>query len=254
MPEPIGGGTGTPSVSTFSEHHRDDYNRVISMSSPIRYQGRQARRSGSEKRRQTILEAALRIIVREGVRAVRHRAVAREADVPLSATTYYFKDITDLIADTFTMFAERAIDDVIEPFRKQAFELLESFDTDSLVQPEKRDQVIASLAEMTTEFVLREVGEQRDHLLAEQAFLQEARLDERLREAARAYVVAQQEPVARACERLATPQPELDAEMLWANIVQLEGRLLLDDAQLDRDGIRRRVHHVLDLLVGKGGQ
>ena len=224
------------------------------MSSPIRYQGRQARRSGSEKRRQTILEAALRIIVREGVRAVRHRAVAREADVPLSATTYYFKDITDLIADTFTMFAERAINDVIEPFRKQAFELLESFDTSALDHSEQREQVIASLAEMTTEFVLREVGEQRDHLLAEQAFLQEARLDERLREAARAYVAAQEEPVVKACERLRTPEPELDAEMIWANIIQIEGRLLLGDGRLDRDGIRRRVRYLLDQLVGKGGQ
>ncbi len=53
----------------------------------VQYQGRKASRQGSELRRQNILEAALRLIVREGVRAVRHRAVAAEADVPLSATT-----------------------------------------------------------------------------------------------------------------------------------------------------------------------
>ena len=74
----------------------------------VQYQGRKASRQGSEQRRQAILDAALRIIVRDGVRAVRHRAVAAEADVPLSATTYYFKDINDLITDTFALFVERS--------------------------------------------------------------------------------------------------------------------------------------------------
>ena len=46
------------------------------MTSAIQYQGRKARRTGSEQRRQAILEASLSIIVREGIRAVRHRAVA----------------------------------------------------------------------------------------------------------------------------------------------------------------------------------
>ena len=97
------------------------------MSSAIQYQGRKARRAGSEQRRQAILDAALNIIVTDGIRAVRHRAVAREADVPLSATTYYFKDISDLIADAFTLFAERALEEVIRPFRDQAFGLIQQF-------------------------------------------------------------------------------------------------------------------------------
>jgi DNA-binding transcriptional regulator YbjK len=73
----------------------------------VQYQGRKVSRQGSEQRRQAILDAAMRIIVREGVRAVRHRAVAAEAAVPLSATTYYFRDINDLITDTFALFVER---------------------------------------------------------------------------------------------------------------------------------------------------
>ena len=84
------------------------------MTTEIQYQGRKTRRTGSEQRRQAILEASLNIIVRDGIRAVRHRSVAREAGVPLSATTYYFKDLSDLIADTFALFAERAIKEVVE--------------------------------------------------------------------------------------------------------------------------------------------
>ncbi len=228
--------------------------QVEHMSSPIQYQGRKARRSGSEKRRQTILEAALRIIVREGVRAVRHRAVAREADVPLSATTYYFKDISDLIADTFSLFAEQAMKEVIEPFRDQAFQLLDQFDAGDLGDAAQRDRVIDSLADMTTAFIFREVREQREHLLAEQAFFQEAMLDERLREAAGAYIQAQRSAVVRACEKLATPEPELDAELMFAGILNLEGRLLVEDPLLDEAAVRARVRHMLDMVVGKAQQ
>ena len=74
----------------------------------VQYQGRKASRHGSEQRRQLILDAAMRIVVRDGVRGVRHRAVAAEAGVPLSATTYYFKDIDDLINDTFAQYVERS--------------------------------------------------------------------------------------------------------------------------------------------------
>ena len=70
--------------------------------------GRKASRQGSEQRRLNILDATLRIIVRDGLRGVRHRAVAAEAGVPLSATTYYFRDIKDLISDSFVLFVERS--------------------------------------------------------------------------------------------------------------------------------------------------
>jgi len=42
-------------------------------------------------RRRSILEATVRLLVRGGLAGVTHRAVAREADVPLAATTYYFR-------------------------------------------------------------------------------------------------------------------------------------------------------------------
>src|SRR5690606_7774017 len=110
----------------------------------IQYQGRQARRSGSEQRRVAILEAALRIVVKEGIRNVRHRAVAKEAEVPLSATTYYFKDISDLICDAFTLFAENAVENVIDPFKRQVFTLLDSVDEGLPEDGEARGKIIAT--------------------------------------------------------------------------------------------------------------
>ena len=80
------------------------------------YHGRKPARQSSEQRRLAILQAALRVMVRDGVRGVRHRAVALEADVPLSATTYYFKDIHDLLADALTLYAKDVMENFVNPF------------------------------------------------------------------------------------------------------------------------------------------
>ncbi len=216
--------------------------------SDIQYQGRQARREGSEQRRRSILEAALRIIVREGIRNVRHRAVAKEADVPLSATTYYFKDISDLIADTFTLFAEQAMADVIEPFRDQAFDLLEQFDGKRLQDPVERLKLMDSLADMTTFFLYQESREKRDHLIAEQAFMQEAVLDERLRDLALVYANKLVEVLQSACEKLGTAEPAQDAQLMWASITSMEQKLLLDPAFSMVD-LRVLVRRMLELFM-----
>ena len=77
----------------------------------IEFRGRRAKQVESQERRRAILEATLRLIVREGMRGVRHRAIAQEAGVPLAATTYYFKDLSDLIADAFNLYAEDTLRD-----------------------------------------------------------------------------------------------------------------------------------------------
>jgi DNA-binding transcriptional regulator YbjK len=216
--------------------------------SEIHYQGRQARREGSEQRRRSILEAALRIIVREGIRNVRHRAVAKEADVPLSATTYYFKDISDLIADTFTLFAEQAMIEVVEPFRQQVFALLDQFDHQRLADPASRDQLIELLTGMTTMFLYQESRERRDHLIAEQAFMQEAVLDTRLRDLALAYEGGLVDALQKVCEKLGAVEPVNDARLIWAGITSLERRLLIDEG-FTQEQLQASVNHMLKLFM-----
>jgi DNA-binding transcriptional regulator YbjK len=214
----------------------------------IQYQGRQTHRSGSEQRRQAILEGALRIIVKEGIRAVRHRAVAREADVPLSATTYYFKDIGDLIVDTFTFFAERAMAEVIDPFRELAFSLLVQYGSGLRESADKRAILLDQLSQITSDFILQEATEQRDHLVAEQAFFSEAIIDLRLAELATLYVEKQRVALSEACKLLGSSEPVLDGELLMAVIYRLERRVLTDTS-LKKGAIRDQIRRTLELLV-----
>jgi DNA-binding transcriptional regulator YbjK len=66
------------------------------------------RRARGAARRGQIVEATLRLIETGGVAAVRHRAVASEAGVPLAATTYYFATLDDLLVAALTEAARRS--------------------------------------------------------------------------------------------------------------------------------------------------
>jgi DNA-binding transcriptional regulator YbjK len=51
-----------------------------------------------ERRRYALVSAAAELLREGGFEAVRHRAVARRAGLPLASTTYYFSSLDDLIA------------------------------------------------------------------------------------------------------------------------------------------------------------
>jgi DNA-binding transcriptional regulator YbjK len=55
------------------------------------------RQARGRERRAAIVAAAGRVLIRDGVSALTHRAVAGEAGVPLGSTTYYFADRPELV-------------------------------------------------------------------------------------------------------------------------------------------------------------
>lgn len=216
----------------------------------VQYQGRKASRQGSEQRRQAILDAALRIIVRDGVRAVRHRAVAAEADVPLSATTYYFKDIDDLITDTFALFVERGAVSMAEFWQgTQALqqELVSRLDGSR----QARQQVADEIAGFTAAYIQQQLRERRDHLIAERAFEQEALINPRLHELVRAHREILLQGVSHFFEMLGSTQPRQDGELLTAVILQMEYRGLLEGVEhLDSQGMLAILKRYIDLVLG----
>jgi len=59
----------------------------------------------TQPRREALVDAALRVLAREGPRGVSHRAVAAEAALPLAATTYYFTSKEELLAEALRRVA-----------------------------------------------------------------------------------------------------------------------------------------------------
>lgn len=60
-----------------------------------------------ERRRYALVSAAADLLCEGGFDAVRHRAVARRAGLPLASTTYYFSSLDDLIANAVELIGLR---------------------------------------------------------------------------------------------------------------------------------------------------
>jgi DNA-binding transcriptional regulator YbjK len=58
-----------------------------------------------ERRRQSLVAAAAELLVEGGFDAVRHRAVAERAGLPLASTTYYFHSLDELITAAVEQYA-----------------------------------------------------------------------------------------------------------------------------------------------------
>lgn len=74
-------------------------------------------RRNDPDRRDRIIDAALEVIVAEGVAGISHRKVAAAAEVPLGSMTYHFAGMEELIHEAFTRFATAVSDRIDERMR-----------------------------------------------------------------------------------------------------------------------------------------
>ncbi|WP_163835068.1 TetR/AcrR family transcriptional regulator [Spartinivicinus ruber] len=214
----------------------------------IPYQGRKASRVGSEQRRRAILEAALNIVIKEGVRGVRHRAIAKAASVPLSATTYYFKDINDLISDTFSYFVELG-NARLSHFWIEAEAAIKQQLSQSETTETTRRHLLKHFTELAVCYIEQQVTERRNELVAEQAFLLEALRSSHLRQLVHLHHQNLLKDLTRFYQLLGTAKPELDAALTKAVVVDAEYCCLLDPNRYGREYIRAFIQRHIQLVL-----
>jgi len=206
------------------------------------YHGRKPARQSSEQRRLAILQAALRVMVRDGVRGVRHRAVAQEADVPLSATTYYFKDIHDLLADALTLYAKDVMENFVNPFWLKVHEwLLINFPlysgTDLKVA---LPSIIEHMVDVAVDEVLDRLNNHRDKLMTEQAFWYAVLQDERLHGLALDYSQSLLKDISQMLALIGVERPQEAGRLILMTIRHLEIQGLLQPVGVyERDAMRQ---------------
>ncbi|RMF15763.1 MAG: TetR family transcriptional regulator [Gammaproteobacteria bacterium] len=216
----------------------------------IQYKGRKAARAKSEHRRRLILEAALRIVAREGVRGVKHRAVAREANVPLASTTYYFKDIEELISDAFNLFAEKS-KAKLEFFYSELNRTISAYDLETVRQsPEQLRKLADDMLEMGVRYTVAQVKFRSEDLLGEQAFLLESVRDERLKVLARTYKEVWLVGLVDFLRRLGSVAPEEDAAIIMGTVAHMEYEGALNNGELNLKRVRTIWRQLVDMMLG----
>ncbi|WP_433657793.1 TetR/AcrR family transcriptional regulator [Nocardia sp. CA-128927] len=116
------------------------------------------RRSKGERRRRALIEATLRVIERDGAAGVTHRAVAREADLPTTAATYYFDGVDGLLTAALTT----CMDDDAEKMRQLT---VATEDIDGLRRlAELMAEIVDTPGRLTAEFELCLLASRRPDL------------------------------------------------------------------------------------------
>jgi DNA-binding transcriptional regulator YbjK len=205
-------------------------------------------RSSGVERRQLILDATLRLIAREGIRAVRHRAVASEADVPLAATTYYFKSIEDLLAESFRYWTTEK-DVYLGEYRHSLQKILPVY-TAAAAGSVERLQQAGAIRDATVAYVVKQ-AQLLDDRTIELAFKHEALRSEHLRELVMEQDRCFIEDVYTLVEAIGSSEPDSDAEITLGIILRLEQQAVIrgiDQDQIHRV-ITRHLQHLLEVDI-----
>lgn len=205
------------------------------------------RRSRAEQREQTrarILQAALDIMIEDGIRSVRNRAVARRAGVSLGSTTYHFDSIEDLILSAFEHWREQAL--LTEnPFFRETAALLGPFDGKT-VPPAELAGIAQQLLQISIGYISGQLAGKREDRLLELAFHHESVRYPALHALVMAEWQAQLDYLTWVHRTLGSSAPAIDARITIGLFRHLEqatviGQLPAPDMDMIRDTLRRHL-------------
>ncbi|ORW21517.1 TetR family transcriptional regulator [Mycolicibacter nonchromogenicus] len=188
-----------------------------------------------ERRRYALISAAAELLREGGFDAVRHRAVAQRAGLPLASTTYYFSSLEDLIAHAVEHIG------MLEVAQLRA----------RIAELSRRRRSAETTADILVELL---VGEQGDEQIAEQLISRYER-----------YIVCSRHPALRDIQRRLLHQRS-DAvteaversgriarvETAYSLVCMVDGAVmaaLVDDLQGPRAAARAAVIDVIDMLA-----
>lgn len=216
---------------------------------------RTLRRTGSrakgERSRQNILEATLVVIAKRGLHGATHRAIAAEAGVPLSLTTYFFSSLNDLLEQAFDFLVCKGSMEH-ELLLNHLENLLAVFPLDA-ENPDSREALCRNLTDLLTDFVEYIVSKQSVCVIVELNFLNLYFIDASLRGKAQHHRDRMVQRLASLLHPVAANprQVSTDAALLLGTLHRLELECLSSgDIPPSRDTLAAQIERQLGLILG----
>ena len=185
-----------------------------------------------EARRAAITEAALAVIARVGPDGLTHRLVAKEAGLPLAATTYWFASKEDMVRAALEHAAERDI---------AYWEAL---------RDASAAWTTATLAAELTGVVEDSCTSRRERAVVVCALWLEAVRRPELRPVAQRWLAAYAEIMQAILANAGTPAGAEDADLLGTVIDGLIGHQLVATGPFDRPLVTSRLQRLIAALAG----
>lgn len=207
------------------------------------------RRSKGEKTRRLILSAAIEVLAQHGIKGTTHRAVASHADIQLSLTTYYFKDIQELVFEAFLLCCEENIQLTLEGW-ETILATLKEYDKTSLRKAPIKEELGDKLATVTAEYLQHRVSNYATYLKVEQLLFAEMQFNPMLARVGEDHRNAMIKPFEKFCHFLNKKFATIDANILLTQFNQIEYRYLaLAEEQITAEEIRAYTQRIIALLM-----
>lgn len=202
-----------------------------------------------EQTRAKMLDAALGIIVDEGMRAVRHRAVANRAGVALGTTTYHFSSIEELILSIFEYWrGERTMQS--NSYHQEMVALLSPWEG-GLVPVSRRKEVAKLLYEASVGYLYDQLTGSWEDRIIEMAFYHESMCYQSLRELVLSMWRLQLDFLEEVHRMMGSKQPATDAQITSCVFRQLEQYALMEGrSDVDIEKIRQCLHRHMSMCFG----
>ncbi|MEW6992044.1 TetR/AcrR family transcriptional regulator [Colwelliaceae bacterium 6441] len=188
------------------------------------------RRSKGEQTRSQILNSAIEVLATQGIKGTTHRAIANHAQLQLSLTTYYFKDIQELVHEAFMLSSTITVSRASAAWLP-AFELLNSYTKTQLKKVALRAELAEVLATMATNYLVNKIKQHPTELAIEQLLFTEIQNTPQLRDLASNHRHALLQPFIELCSYFNKDNAQLDADIMLTIFTQLEYRNLVVPAE-----------------------
>ena len=208
------------------------------------------KRSKGERTREKILLAAIEVLSVNGIKGTTHRAIASQAELQLSLTTYYFKDINELVQQAFQLNSEyiRAKNDTV---LEQAFHTLETIDKASLKDPMIKSELCEQLSSMTANYLFTNIQQEAKYLAVEQLMFITVKVSPELRKLAYEHEESQLRPFTELATYFNKSDPNLDAQIMLTLFSQLQySQLPLMEAERSIEPILEVTTKLLSWIMG----
>jgi len=209
------------------------------------------RRSKGEQTRLLILQSATEVLAKNGIKGTTHRAIANHANIQLSLTTYYFKDIQELVHQAFTLCSSQITAKTSLAWQP-AVDLLASVNKTNLRKVSEKENLRKKLSEMTTRHLINRINNSPVELAVEQLLFTEVQVSPQLLALANMHRTTLLTPFIRLCKFFNSRDPHIDADIMLTVFTQLEYRnLAVPSEQLDTENIlaivSRTIGNVMNL-------
>lgn len=181
--------------------------------------------SKGERTKRIILASAIVILSKHGTKGATHRAIASHASIQLSLTTYYFKDIQELIYQAFELNSHELIAQVDSRWQP-ILTLLRQYNKSQLKRVSLRTQLRDQLTALITTLIIDNSVLFSKQLIVEQQLFCDVNVTAKLQAITYLHRQAILKPMITLCSFFTDDNPEANTEILFSLFKQQEYGLI----------------------------